>query len=150
MNTSKTSVLGRLRVDSTLATVPISSMLLAACAPITVTYYRLDEVSGKVVKAWCAPVYSFILINTHDVIVGFKVSPLQTDRLVVTVTFEMPEKHDIKLMDRFFEILGPPGVCSKSELTGNTWVAAGCTAEIPLDMPMLGSTKKGVFHQGTL
>ena len=150
MNNSRTSVLSRLRVGSTLATVSLTLMLLTACAPMTVTYYRPDAVSGKVVKAWCPPVHSFILINTHDVIVGFRVSPPQGDRMRVTITFEIPEKHDVKLMDRFVEILGPTGVSSKSELTGHIWVAAGRTTEIPLDMPMQGSTKKRVFDQTTL
>ena len=149
MNSYKPGVLNVLRVPVIIATVLLSLMLLTACAPITVTYYRPDAVSGKVVKAWCPPVHSFILIETHDVIAGFKVSATQEDRVMVTITFEIPEKHNVQMIDHFVEIYGPSGVNSKSELFGRTWVAAGRTAEIPLDMPMQGSTKKRVFDQTT-
>jgi hypothetical protein len=150
MNTYKPGLLKGLRVCVTLPTISLSLMLLMACAPMTVTYYRPDAASGKVVKAWCPPVHSFILIEAHDVIVGFSVSSPQKDRVLVTITFEIPEKHNVQLMDRFVEIHGSTGVSLKSELSGHTWVAAGRTEEIPLDMPMQGSTKRRIFDQTTL
>jgi hypothetical protein len=150
MNSYRPGIKNVLRENVILTAVSLSLILLTACAPMTVTYYRPDSASGKVVKAWCPPVHSFILIETHDVIVGFKVSSPLKDRMLVTITFEIPEKHNVQIVDRFVEIHGITGVSSKGELSGHTWVAAGRTAEIPLDMPMQGSTKKRVFDQTTL
>jgi hypothetical protein len=84
------------------------------------------------------------------VIVGFKVSSPLKDRMLVTITFEIPENHNVQLMDRFVEIHGLTGDSSTGKLSGHTWVAAGRTAEVPLDMPMQGYTKKRVFDQTTL
>ena len=150
MNTYKQAVFSGLRVHVTLAATSLSLMLLTACAPMTVTYYRPDATFGKIVKAWCPPVHSFILMETHDVIVGFKVSSSQKDQVLVTITLEIPEKHKVQLMNRFVEIVGPTGVSLKSELYGHTWVGVGRTAEFPLDMPMQGSTQKKMFEQTTL
>lgn len=148
----KPSIFNGLRVRVPLKTVSLLLMLalMTACAPMTVTYYRPEAASGKIVKAWCPPVRSFILIETHEVIVGFKASSPQEDRLRVNITFEIPSKHNVQLTDHFVEIHGPPGISSKGELFGFTWVAAGRAEEIPLNMPMQGSTKKRMFDQTTL
>lgn len=139
-----------LQKNVTLLAVTLSLILPTGCAPMTETYYRPDATFGKVVKAWCPPVRSFILIEAHDIIVGFKVSSPLKDRMQVTITFEIPKNHSVQLIDRFVEIQGLTGDSSKGELSGHTWVAAGRTVEIPLDMPMQGHTKKRMFDQTTL
>ena len=52
MNTVNLGVINALRARITLAAVVLSLMLLTACAPMTVTYYRPDAASGKAVNAW--------------------------------------------------------------------------------------------------
>lgn len=146
----KPRMISVLRVPVILATVSLSLMLMTACAPITETYFRPDAASGKIVKAWCPPVQSFILFETHNLTVGFNISSPQKDRALVTITFEIPEKYNVQMIDRFVEIHGASGINLKGELLGHTWVAAGRTAEISLDMPMQGDTKKRMFDQTTL
>lgn len=149
MSTDNRGAINGLRMRVTLTSVVLSVMLLTACAPMTVNYYRPDAASGKVVRAWCPPVHSVILIETHDVIVGFEISSPQKDRVLASITFEIPENHKVQLVDRFVEIHSSTGVSSKGEISGRMWVAAGRTAEIQLDMPMQGNTKKRLFDQIT-
>jgi len=150
MYTHKPGIMSVLREYVTLAVVLPSLILLTACAPMTVNYYLPDAASGEVVKAWCPPVHSFILVESHDVVVGFKVSSSIKNQILVTITFEIPEKHNVQMVDRFVEIHDLSGVGSKGKLSGRTWVSAGRTAEIPLDTPMLGKTRKRLFDQTTL
>ena len=137
------------RMPAVLATVSLFLTLLSACAPMTVTYYQPDAASGRVVKAWCPPVRSYVLLDVRDVTVGFNVSSPRKDRVQVTITFEVPAKHTVQMIDRFVEIRSPSGVTAKSELFGRQWVSAGRTGEIPLDRPMEGGTTKKVFDQTT-
>jgi hypothetical protein len=148
MITDKQGLNNRRRTLASLAAVSLS--LLTACAPMTINYYRPEANAGNVVKAWCPPVQSFVLIDAHDVIVGFKLSSPDKEQVAITMTLEIPEKHTVRMLDRFVEIDDGSGVIVSGELTGQVWVSAGRLGEVPLDKPMQGSTEKKIFDQTTL
>ena len=148
MITDKQGLNNRRRTLASLAAV--SPSLLTACAPMTINYYRPEANAGNVVKAWCPPVHSFVLIDAHDVIVGFKLSSPDKEQVAITMTLEIPEKHTVRMLDRFVEIDDGSGVIVSGELTGQVWVSAGRLGEVPLDKPMQGSTEKKIFDQTTL
>jgi hypothetical protein len=148
MITDKQGLNNRRRTLASLAAVSLS--LLTACAPMTINYYRPEANAGNVVKAWCPPVHSFVLIDAHDVIVGFKLSSPDKEQVAITMTLEIPEKHTVRMLDRFVEIDDGSGVIVSGELTGQVWVSAGRLGEVPLDKPMQGSTEKKIFDQTTL
>ena len=132
-----------------VASVLAFALFLAACVPMSVSYYRLGEAYGKVVKAWCPPVHSVILFDVHDVIVGFEVSAIQQNRVLAIMTFEIPEKHSVQLIDRFVAIHSSTQASSQGELTGWVWTSAGRTGEISLNTPMYGKTEERLFDQIT-
>lgn len=150
MNISRSKIKGVLQDTPPMVVLSLILVALTACAPITTTFYRPDSDTGKVVKAWCPPVHSFLLIETHDVIVGFKVSSIDKGRMLATITFEIPENHHVKMIDHFVEINGLNQISSKGELSAHTWVAAGRTEKIAIDRPMQGYTKKRIIGQTTL
>ena len=143
------TILGRVAMRVGSAVVALSVLLLAACAPMTVPFYRPGAAPGKVVKAWCPPVHSVILFEVHDVLVGFEVSSSQSDRVLVTIMFEIPENRSVQLVDHSVEIYGPTQASLKGELSGRVWVSAGQTGEISLDTPMYGRTEERLFDQIT-
>jgi hypothetical protein len=130
-------------------TVSLFLLLLAACAPISVSFYQPDAAHGKLVKAWCPPVRSVILFEVHDVIVGFEVSSPQENRILATMTFEIPEKHSVLLIEHSIEIQSPTQASSWGHLKGQVWISAGRTGEISLKTPMQGKTEEGLFDQVT-
>lgn len=116
---------------------------------MSVPFYRPDAPPGKVVKAWCPPVHSVILFEVHDVIVGFELSSSQSDRVLVTIMFEIPENRSVQLIDRSVEITSSTQTSSKGDLSGHVWVSAGRTGEISLETPMQGRSEKRLFAQIT-
>lgn len=131
------------------ATASVFVLFLAACAPMSVSFYRPDAVHGKVVKAWCPPVHSIILFEVHEVVVGFEVSSSQENRVLVTMTLEIPEKNSVQLIDHSVEILSSTQARLRGDLSGRVWVSAGRTGEISLRTPMHGKTEKSLFDQIT-
>jgi hypothetical protein len=129
--------------------VSLSMLFSAACAPMSVSFYRPDSAHGKVVKAWCPPVRSVILFDVYDVIVGFEVTSPQENRVLATMMFEIPEKHSVLLIEHAIEIQSPTQASSWGDLTGRVWVSAGRTGEISLKTPMHGKTEERFFDQIT-
>jgi len=129
--------------------VSLLVLLLAACAPMRVSFYRPDSAHGQLVKAWCPPVRSVILFDVHDVTVGFEISTPQKNRILATMTFEIPEKHSVLLIDHSIEIQSPTQASSWGNLRGRAWVSAGRTGKISLKMPMQGKTEERLFDQIT-
>ena len=142
-------ILGGIDMRAGGAAVSVFVLFLAACAPMSVSYYRPGAAHGKVVKAWCPRVHSVILFDVHDVIVGFEISAIQQNHVLATMTFEIPEKHSVQLIDHFVEIHSSTQASSQGDLSGRVWVSAGRTGEISLNTPMYGKTEKRVFDQIT-
>ena len=89
------------------------------------------------------------MFDVHDVIVRFEISAIQQNHVLATMTFEIPEKHSVQLIDHFVEIHSSTQASSQGDLSGRVWVSAGRTGEISLNTPMYGKTEKRVFDQIT-
>lgn len=143
------TILSGVEMPAGAVAVSLIVLLLAACAPMSVSFYRPDSAHGKLVKAWCPPVRSVILFDVHDVTVGFEVSSPQENRILATMTFEVPETHSVLLIDHSIEIQSPTQTRSWGDLRGRVWVSAGQTGEISLKTPMQGKTEERLFDQIT-
>ncbi|GIX29420.1 MAG: hypothetical protein KatS3mg123_3301 [Burkholderiales bacterium] len=132
-----------------LATAAVAMALLTACAPMSSTFYRPDPGLGRVVKAWCPPIQSVILVETRGVTVGFELYPIQEGVLLARISFEIPDKHSVQLVDHFIEVGSPNQRSAKVHLSGHVWASPWRTEEIPLDAPMNGRTETGLFGQTT-
>lgn len=138
--------LGRAAVKLRLAALALCIVQLAGCA---FSFYKPDAASGKVVKAWCPPVHSVILFEVDDVVIGFELSPVQKDRVLARITFEIPEHRSVQLVDRSVQISHSTSGGSKGELIGRVWVSSGRSSAISLGKPMGGRTEERLFGQTT-
>lgn len=132
-----------------LATAALAMATLTACAPMTSTFYRPNPELGRVVKAWCPPVHSVILIDIQGVTVGFELYPAQGDVVWARISFEISDKHSVQLVDRFIEVSSPNQRTAKGNLSGHVWVSPLRVEVISLDTPMNGRTETGLFGQTT-
>ena len=124
-------------------------LFLSGCAPISTELYRPEATGGRVVKAHCPPVNSFILFERSDVIIGIRASQTSEDQASVTVTFEVPKDQTVELKGQLAAVLLDGREFSRSTLTGRKWIALGRTAEIPENAPMIGKTEKKLFFKQT-
>lgn len=132
-----------------LATAALAIALLTACAPMSSTFYRPNPELGRVVKAWCPPVQSVMLVDTHGVTVGFELYPIQEGMIQARISFEISDKHSVQLVDRFIEVTNSNQRSAKGHLSGRVWASPWRTEEMPLDAPMNGKTEMGFFGQTT-
>ena len=121
---------------------------LVSCAPaVTVEYYRPIVVRGEVVNAHCPPVYSFVLFEENDIIIGAHVAFSEKGQLSSTITFEVPKDKIVRLLDHDIWFDTPSHGLSKVKLSGYIWTGPGRTSNFSPETPLRGETKKKLFFK---
>lgn len=126
------------------------AILLSACAPMTVEFYRPHALDGKVVNAYCPPVESFILIENNGVITSTKASLSAENQVSVIIGFEVPEGRVVILENENVASMIEDRIFASSVLSGRVWISRGHTGEFQTDSPMIGKTEKRFLWPGTL
>jgi hypothetical protein len=126
-------------------------LFISSCFPMTETFYRPSASEGSVVKQYCPPVESVLLIERRGVIISISASAsfTKTDQVNVIIGFEVPEGMIVTLTDQKIASLAGDQVFASSDLTGRVWVSRGHTGEFLPDSPMIGKKQKRFLWPGT-
>ena len=120
------------------------SILLVSCLyfPLITDCYRPKAPFGKLVKS---EVQAFLITEVDDVVIGFEAFLLK-DKVNISITFEIPENHSVKLIDDSVEIKELSGAVLNLKLSGKNQISSASltsipySVSVPLDTPMQGYT----------
>lgn len=131
-------------------------VLMAACAPMTTTFYRPTAPEGKIAQAFCPPVESIIIIEINGVIISTRASYSSvnwigeraypsTNKIEVTIGFEVPEGRTVALENQKIASMLDDKIIDSQDLLGRTWVSRGHTEIFETTSPMIGKVEKRIF-----
>lgn len=131
------------------------AVAISGCFYAPATFYRPDAVSGQVVRAHCPPHESGLLVEQQGVVIGFHLTRVGEASLKVSVAFEIPEGHEVVVLDPGVEILDRDGGRVRGRLTGRPsgssapWASSPNRGAVLLKDPLQGRTRTGLFARHT-
>lgn len=133
---------GNLRGNPLLIILSLS-ILVVSCIPGTSLVYQPEAPGGRVVSAHCPPDESFLLFEESEVVVGVRAKTPWDNKIIVNITFEVPEGKTVILENQHIEVLEGEQIFAKSNLRR-------ISDEFSTGAPMPGKTEWKLFKQITM
>ncbi len=122
------------------------TLLLTACVVnIPTQYYSPSALEGEIVRALQPRTNSAILFNRQNTIIGLNTSTDNNNDLYATISFEIPDDTQVKLLDHHLTITPYSKESWSSPLSGKVWTGPGRTKEFPPEGIMTGGSSAWRF-----
>ena len=119
------------------------SFLIVSCIPGKSLVYQPEAPGGRVVSAHCPPDESFLLFEANEVVVGVRAKTPWDNKIIVNITFEVPEGKTVILEDQQIEVLEGEQIFAKVDVQR-------ISDDFQTGAPMPGKTEWKLFKQITM